>query len=175
MSIVINPIEPVTIEIFKAHARITTTDAASESLMQLKLAAAREKAETYCNTEFVSKIKEVTFAANINCPIPVDTILSVSGFYSSIDQLQDNYNYFIEYDKGSIVSRDYPINYASLPTYTVQYAVHVDPTTVPAAVKEAIYKLAADLWEFRENSSAEFNTILTANYRTLLAPYRKNI
>ena len=162
--------EPVTPTLFKQYARLSTT--AEDEVIELFITAAREKAEAYCNRHFVSKATERTFPANISCPIPSADILSVSGYYASAEQAANAYWYWIEYAKGISISRDYPIDYDNLPTYNVCYNVTVDPAEVPASVKVAIAKIAADLFENRENSSATSNQELRIGFKSLLAPYK---
>lgn len=121
----------------------------------------------------MSKIKEKTFPANVRATIPTLDILGVSGFYTTVEEVAAAYNYWIEYQKGSIISRDYPIDYDNIPTYTLKYQVTVDPDDVPASVKVAIAKIAADFYENRENSSTSANQELSINFKSLLAAYRK--
>ncbi|WBA43170.1 head-tail connector protein [Hymenobacter canadensis] len=140
------------------------------ALLSAFITAAREKAETYCNREFISKTVKRTFTIDKPLDIASEDILEVSGFYTSINEAISAASYFNNYRKGIVVSRDYPIDYSNLPTYTVKYQVTVDPAEVPEAVKIAICKIASDLYENRENGSFPSNGI---TYKTLLAPFRK--
>lgn len=135
--------------------------------------AAREKAESYTNQDYVSKIKTSTFYANQNCPIATADILSVSGFYTSKADLPSATSYFEEYRKGITINRDRPITWDNIPTYQVTYQVNVDPTKVPASTKIAICKIASDLYENRETSSDLSNKSLSISHRVLLDPLRK--
>ena len=163
--------EPVTVAFLKSYSRLTTTG--EDELLRVFISAAREIAEAYTRRDYINKVRTSTYAANQNCPIPTADIVSVSGFYTTVDEIATGYNNFIEYIKGSIVNRDYPIDYANLPTYTVTYNVTVNPDDVPAQVKTAICKIAADLYENRENSTSGANRELNINYKVLLNPYMK--
>lgn len=163
--------EPITPAFFKNYSRISGE--VEDDVIDVFIQAAREKAEAYCNSDFVSKTKEKTFRANVQANIPTDDIISVTGFYTTLDEVAGAYNYWVEYTKGIIISRDYPICYDNIPTYTLRYAITVDPAEVPALVKVAIAKIAADLYENRENSTNLGNQELSINFKSLLAPYRK--
>jgi len=162
--------EPVTPTLFKQYARLSTT--VEDEVIELFITAAREKSEAYCNRHFVSKATARSFPANVSCPIPTADILSVSGCYASAEEAANAYRYWVEYAKGISISRDYPIDYDNLPTYTVSYNVTVDPAEVPASVKIAIAKIAADLYENRENSSVSSNQELGIGFKSLLSPYK---
>lgn len=135
--------------------------------------AAREKAESYTNRDFVSKVKTSSYPADQNCPIATADILTVSGLYTSVDDLSSASTYWEEYRKGITISRDLPIDWNNLPTYTITYQVTVDPADVPASAKIAIAKIASDLYENREASSDLSNKSLSISHRVLLDPLRK--
>ncbi|ALW86329.1 hypothetical protein AUC43_15300 [Hymenobacter sedentarius] len=162
--------EPVTLAFFKTYARLSND--IEDAVLELFIAAAREKAEAYCNRHFVSKVAEKTFPVNVSSTIPAEDILSVTGYYTSAEQVAQAYWYWVEYQKGIIVNRDYPIDYDNLPTYTVRYQVTIDPSDVPASVKVAIAKIAADLYENREHSTSIGNQELSIGFKSLLAPYK---
>ena len=163
--------EPVTLDFFKSYARLS--GAAEDAVLLVFLQAAREKAESYTNLDFVSKIKTSSYPANQNCPVAAADILSVSGFYTSVADLTSAASYFEEYRKGITINRDYAIDWYNLPTYTITYQVTVDPADVPASAKIAICKIASDLYENRETSSDLSNKSLSISHRVLLDPLRK--
>lgn len=162
------PIEPITVEFLKSYCRLITTG--EDELLEMFITAAREKAETYCNRYFASQQATRTYPIDRPCPVPTEDIISVSGFYTNVAEATNAYTYFVEYLKGSIVNRDCAISTVTLPTYTVQFNVTVQPEDVPASVKVAIAKIAADLYENRENSGSQE---LGITYKVLLAPFRK--
>ncbi|UPL50525.1 head-tail connector protein [Hymenobacter sublimis] len=171
MPILLNPIEPVSIELFKAYSKLIAAE--DSALIELFIRAAREKAEKYTNVDYISKVKSKTFSILDKLTIPTADILSVSGVFTSVDELENGYTNYVEYLKGSIIERSLPIDYAFAPSYTITYGVEIHPEDVPAAVKIAIAKIAADLYENRENSTNETNKELSISFKTLLAPYRK--
>ncbi|UOR05862.1 head-tail connector protein [Hymenobacter aerilatus] len=164
--------EPVSIELFKAHIRIGADETSEDTLLQHYLSTARAKAEKYCNQPFASRVLETTFSVTEPYVLPpgAGEILSVSGFINDLSQLPTLGQYWNEYVKGISVSREYPICYDNLPTYTVRYTFEAD---VEADVIQAILKIAADLYENRENSTTgASNKALGINYQVLLNPYR---
>lgn len=157
----------ITLDFFKSYARLAGS--AEDEVLELLLGAAIEYAEAHTRRDFTSKVKTSTYAANVNCPIPAADILSVSGFYSTVDELPTASAYFEEYRKGITINRDYPIDWANLPTYTIIYQVTVDPASVSSAIKLAICKIASDFYENRETSTSLSNKSLSVSHRNLLA------
>ena len=162
--------EPVTPALFKTYARIEND--IEDDVIALFITAGREKAEGYCNRHFVSKVTEKTYPANVPTEVPAADILSVSGYYNTVEEVTNAATYFLNYRKGIIVSRDLPLDFDHLLTYTVRYNVTVDPDEVPASVKVAIAKIAADLYENREATTAHGNQELRIGFKALLAPYK---
>lgn len=164
----------VSIELFKEHARVSSQN--EEATIVLYLETAREIVEMFTGTDYVSKVKIKTYTINqqIDSNIALTDIVSVSGYYKTLTEVADAYNYFINYKKGIIVNRDCLIDYYNLPTYTIKYKVTVDATEVPATVKRAILEIAAELYDKRETSGYASKE-LAINYKLLLKPYRKNI
>lgn len=160
--------ELVTLDFYKTYARISTDT--EDDVLAAFLVAAREQAEAYCNRFFVSQEATRTYSIDQNCYIPVEDIISVSGAFTDVTQITDAYTWFVEYIKGFVISRDCPVDLHYLPTYTVRYQAHVDPATVPSAVKVAICKIASDLYENREFYGSHREMGVSA--KTLLAPYR---
>lgn len=163
--------EPVTLDFFKSYARLS--GAAEDDVLLVFLQAAREKAESYTNRDFTTKIKTSSYPANQNCPIAALNVLSVSGFYTTTAELTSAASYFENYRKGIVINRDQPIDWYNLPSYTITYVVTVDPADVPASAKIAIAKIASDLYENRETSSDLSNKSLSISHRVLLDPLRK--
>ncbi|MET4072981.1 head-tail connector protein [Hymenobacter sp. UYCo722] len=160
--------EPIDIAFLKQYCRIDS--GLEDNVLEVFISAARELAETYCNTYFISQLTAKTFRINEVFDVPVAAVVAVSGFYTSVLDIPVGTSWFAEYVKGFTVNRDYPIDYFDLPAYTVTYAVTVDPADVPAAVKVAIAKIAAELYENREFYGSHREMGVTA--KTLLAPYR---
>lgn len=163
--------EPVTLDFFKSYARLAGT--AEDAVLLVFIQAAREKAESYTNLDFVSKVKTSTYPAYQNSPIATADILTVSGFYTSKADLTAAATHFEEYRKGITINRDYSIMWDNIPTYTITYNVTVNPADLPASVKIAIAKIASDLYENRESSSDLANKSLSISHRVLLDPLRK--
>lgn len=164
--------EPVSIELFKAHLRLTETDTAEDAFLLHCLSAARGRTEKYTNCFFASRTLETTFTVLEPMVLAegAGEILSVSGFINDLAQLPTLSSYWNEYVKGISVNREYLINYDNLPTYSVRYHFTADPE---ADVIQAILKIAADLYENRENSTTgASNKALGINYQVLLNPYR---
>jgi hypothetical protein len=169
----LNPIEPVSIEQFKEHARISGS---GESFtIELYLATAREQVEAFTGRDYISKIKEATYTFDQVTTIPVADILSVSGYYTDVTEVAEAYNYFVEYQKGISINRQHAIDLDNLPTYTVRYQLEVDPAQIPATIKTAILKYAAELYENRETTTTLPTTMLPVNYQTMLLAYKKEI
>ena len=103
------------------------------------------------------------------CDVPVAQRQSVSGFHTDLASIPAGYDYFVEYVKGITINRDYPLDWGSLPTYTVAYSVTIDPADVPEGVKVAIARVAGDLYDNRESSGTP-QVGITA--KALLAPHR---
>jgi hypothetical protein len=160
--------EPITLDFLKQHTKITVDR--EDELLAVYLTAARQRAESYCNRYFASQVATETLPINQVAPVAPEAILSVTGAYSTLAEVTNAYNYFVEYQKGISVNRQYPIDYDNLPTYTISYQVTVAPEDVPAAVKVAIAKIARDLYENRENSGSQE---LGITAKTMLAAYRK--
>lgn len=165
--------EPVSLSLFKAHLRLPADDTAEDEFLGYCLSAARGKAEKYCNQFFAPRTLETIFTVTERFELPegAGKILSVSGFVTDLADLPGVGAYWSEYVKGISISRDYPIDYDNLPTYTVRYQFEADPD---ADVIMAILKIAADLYENRENSTTgASNRALGINFQVLLNPYRK--
>jgi hypothetical protein len=165
--------EPVDLSLFQNHAKFSSAE--DVALMELYISAAREMAENYTGRDFISRTKKVTYTIDKTPAIALASITSVSGFYNTVAELSDAYNYFNDYRKGIIINRDYPINYNNLPTYTITYNLVVNPSDVPAVVKRAILAIASDFYEHRESSSEFANKELSISHKTMLAPYRINL
>lgn len=173
--------EPVSVAMLKAQVREDSTAAEVEQLLGVKLQAARDVCERHCGRLWTSATVAQTF--DVNEPyerLPgAGTATAVTGYYTDLADLDKltSAGYQAEYWKGITVSRDYPIGYdgygyrAEPATFTVTYPVLVLPAQVPPAVKEAILKLAAELYENRETTAAVRDVLLAVSYRTLLAPY----
>ncbi|QNE38988.1 phage gp6-like head-tail connector protein [Hymenobacter sp. NBH84] len=164
--------EPVSIELFKAQLRLQPEDTAEDAFLLHCLSAGRGKAEKYCNQPFASRVLETTFTVTEPFVLPpgAGEILSVSGFITDLSQLPTLGQYWNEYVKGISISREYPIDYDNLPTYTVRYNFTAN---AEADVIQAILKIASDLYENRENSvTGASNKALGINYQVLLNPYR---
>ena len=175
--------EPVTVAQLKAQVREDSAEAGVVDLLGLKLQAARDVCERHCGQLWASCTVKQTF--DVGEPYVLlpgaGAVTAVSGFYTAVadlDKLNDT-GYNAEYWKGITVNRDYPVGYdfggygyrRDPATFTVTYPVVVTPELVPPAVKEAILKLAAELYENRESSAIGREALLAVNYRTLLAPY----
>ena len=175
--------EPVSIGQLKAQVREDSTAPDVMDLLGLKLQAARDACERHCGQLFASCSVAQTF--DVGEPYVLlpgaGTVTAVSGFYTDVADLArlNDTGYNAEYWKCISVNRDYPVGYEfsgyghrrEPATFTVTYPLLVLPAQVPPAVKEAILKLAAELYANRESSTPGREMLLSVNYRTLLAPY----
>ena len=175
--------EPVSLALLKAQVREDSTAPEVLDLLALKLQAARDLCERYCGRLFASATVAQTFELGEPYErLPgAGAVAAVTGYYtalSDLDQLSST-GYQAEYLKGIGVSRDFGVGYEfggsgyrrEQPTFTVTYPVALPATTCPPAVKEAILKLAAELYENRETTAPTRDVLLAVSYRTLLAPY----
>ena len=173
--------EPVSVAMLKAQVREDREAAAVVDLLGVKLQAARDVCERYCGRLWTSATVAQTFELGEPYErLPgAGTATAVTGYYTDLADLArlSDTGYAAEYLKGITVSRDELLGFYGYrrdpATYTVAYPVVVTPAMVPPAVKEAILKLAAELYENRESSASgtSANALLAVNYRTLLAPY----
>ena len=175
--------EPVSLALLKAQVREDSTAPEVLDLLTLKLQAARDLCERHCGRLFAS----ATVAHTFEVGEPYERLpgagiaTAVTGYYTDLTDLDKltGTSYQAEYWKGIGVSRDYPIGYEftsygyrrEQPTLTVTYPVVLPAAACPPAVKEAILKLAAELYENRETTAAVRDVLLAVSYRTLLAPY----
>ena len=175
--------EPVSLAMLKAQVREDSTAPEVLDLLGLKLQAARDLCERYCGRLFAS----ATVAQTFEVGEPYERLpgagiaTAVTGYYTALSDLDQltSAAYQAEYLKGISVSRDYPIGYEfggygyrrEQPTFTVTYPVALPATMCPPAVKEAILKLAAELYENRETTAPTRDVLLAVSYRTLMAPY----
>ena len=177
--------EPVSVGQLKAQVREDSTAPGVVDLLGLKLQAARDLCERHCGRLFASATVAATYELNepyLRLP-GAGAATAVTGYYTDLTDLDrlTSAAYQAEYLKGITVSRDYEIGYDGSgsgygyrrepATFTVTYPVVMPPAQVPPAVKEAILKLAAELYENRETTAAVRDVLLAVSYRTLLAPY----
>lgn len=172
--------EPVTVAQLKAQCNEDRTDEAGLDLLGLKLQAASDTVSRYCGRLWTSCTVQHTFEVGEPYHLlpGAGEVTSVTGFYTDVADLEtlNDTGYQTEYIKGITVSRDYPLGGYGLrgepSTFTVTYPVVVLPAQVPPSVKEAILKVAADLYENRENSiSGTIQGPLEVSVRVLLTPY----
>ena len=172
--------EPVSVAMLKAQVREDSEAAAVVDLLGVKLQAARDVCERYCGRLWTSATVAQTFEVGEPYErLPgAGTATAVTGYYTELADLArlSDTGYAAEYLKGITVSRDEPLGFYGYrrepATYTVAYPVVLTPAMVPPAVKEAILKLAADMYENREDSiSGTIQGPLEVSARRLLAPY----
>lgn len=178
--------EPVTLAEFKVHAR-ALEGTIEDVMLALKLQAARDIAERYCGRFFAPCTVKATyedgedFVLDPMADTSEDALATwvISGTDLTASELLNGgvSGGLAEYYKGISVSRDYPIGYgftdAAPATYSVTYPVVVAANQVPPAVKEAILKIASDLYENRDASiSGTIQGPLEVSYQRLLSPYR---
>ena len=173
--------EPVSLAMLKAQVREDSTAPEVLDLLALKLQAARDLCERYCGRLFASATVAQTFEVGEAYErLPGAGIATaVTGYYTDLLDLDKltSAAYQAEYWKGISISRDYEIGYNGYgyrreqPTFTVTYPVALPATMCPPAVKEAILKLAAELYENCETTAPTRDVLLAVSYRTLLAPY----
>lgn len=160
--------EPIDVAFLKSHCRLTTS--VEDDLLEVYITAARQAAEAYCRTQFTSQLVSKTYPIYEVPAEPLSSVVSVSGYYTVVADIPTSTTWWAEYVKGFSVERSLPLSYARQQTYTITYPVVVDPADVPAAVKVAIAKIAAELYENRESSGEK---AIGVSYQVLLAPFRK--
>jgi len=161
-------VEPIDVEFLKRHCRLTTD--VEDDLLAVYIPAARQTAEAYCRTQFVSQLVSKKYPIYEVPSEPLVSVVSVSGYFTDVAQIPTDTTWWAEYVKGVSIERSLPLWYARQHTYTISYQVTVAPADVPAAVKVAIAKIAAELYENRESSGEK---VIGVSYQLLLAPYRK--
>lgn len=164
---------PVNLELLKLHLRLEPAPGAEDVLLAHYLRAATGRAEQFTGRHYVSKTLETTFTVAGTFLLPQGAeVTAVRGFITDVAELPCGVSLrWAEYVKCITINRTLPIDFENLPTYTVTYSVTVGE--VPADVVAAILKIAADLYENRENSTTGvLNRPLALTAQLLLAPYR---
>ena len=167
--------EPVTLAEAVAWCRLdldlVSTDAAivaQRGLVQMLIGAAREKVEGYTGRYFAAQTLAYTFRLDEPYQLPANaTATGVTGFYTTLEALENASNYLVEYQKGISVSRELPLSLAAAQTYTV--TATLSGAAVPNLVKVSIMELAAEWYRNRESSTDVAANLLPVSYQVKLA------
>lgn len=172
--------EPVSASEFKTYARFTLSD--DDTLIAELITAARQRLEKWTGRSFGSKTITAywnTFSKEVELPFaPITSITSVTTTYQGTNTLLvSGTDYYVT---GLDLKM---LNMVSVPSYrfgpnktslTVVYVAGY--TTLPKALKEAIYKETNTAWLNRESyitdSIKGSNQLLDDNARALAQPYK---
>jgi len=176
-------VEPVSVEEFAADRRATFVGAEYEHAEQV-LAAARGYVEQYTRRALIrQRLRVSTTGAWVACPVrllrpPVIEVVSVSVDGEAVDA--SDYEWDGEGLWPMYGGRNaYPQQWITLGGYArrvvVEYWAGYGPegTDVPAPLRQAILRIAGDLWESRED--AVVGTVagkVTVTAHALMDPYK---
>jgi len=186
-------VEPITLDEFKAQARIDHDD--EDTLLAVYIEAARVMAEAETGRIFVPQTWDIWFDQFPECiELPLSPLISVTWLKytdeSGDEQTVDSGDYTV--DDNSEPAKIYPVYNGLWPTersypqsVTVRFiagydsgASPQDASTVPVAVKHAITVAAATLYENRESfliperGMSSAIQVLPTSAKNLLAKYR---
>jgi uncharacterized phiE125 gp8 family phage protein len=179
--------EPVSLALANAQLRLdldlSSIDPAivgQIELLQLKLSAAREMVEAYTGRYFSAQTLAITYELGEGYTLPAGaTVVSVSGFFSTLEELANASTYLEEYRKGISINRELPWAEAMRQTFTVEVTIGTEdePVFVPAIIKEAILELTGEMYRNRETSQAGYANVpeLPVSWRVKLAPLRVTV
>ena len=144
--------------------------------LALLASAARELVESYTGGYYAAQQLAITYRLDEDYELPAGgTAVTVSGVFSTLDELASRFDYLEEYRKGISVNRQGDYLDGLSRTYTVVVAVAGDQ--VPALVKSAIAELTGEWYRNRETTLAGASrlTELPVNYKVKLAHLRRNV
>lgn len=140
--------EPVKLALLKAHVRVDGD--AEDELLQLYASAARERVEAFTGRYLAPQTLELTFELGEAYELPAGaTVVSVSGFFSSLEALAGRTAYLSEYRKAGSISRELPWSQAMAQTYTVTVTTTGD-MQYRSLCLGVMLKLAAESYRNRE-------------------------
>jgi len=161
----------------KAHLRVDHTD--EDDLITDLITAAQAQVEAYTNRVLITSTHYLYLtdfpSGGIVLPLaPVTSITSVKYVTGGSDVTWDSSNYYYSIN-------ELPVNVSSVgdsapgvdedvfPAVTVEYvAGYADQDAVPAALKQAVLLLVADMYEYRQDAPRERFTA----WKSLCYPYR---
>jgi uncharacterized phiE125 gp8 family phage protein len=172
--------EPVTTTEIKNFLRIDVTD--DDTWLASLIKASRKKCEQYTNRTFYLKqfklwMDRVPTESCLEIPYPPFNYLTEINTYSSaeVETVFASTNYSIDYDSepGRVflkVDKTWPTDLRNYNAFEMEFFAGYDApaTSCPEDVKEAIKKLAALLFENREEGGED----LPASIKALLDPYK---
>lgn len=181
--------EPILLEEMKTHARVTAPE--EEALLAGNIIAAREWAEAYTQRALITQTRTLKIDRFPNredavIELPGGAIQSVSSIsYTDTDgnpQTWATANYVVdtEWEPGRIglaYNKNWPTDARiwDLPitiTYVAGYGD--DPSDVPQLIREAIMRVALELYEMRQETTSESMESVAWGARALASRYRIN-
>lgn len=179
-------VEPISVTGVKDHSRISIT--ADDALLATYITAARQYVETRLSTALITQTwilyRDYFPGSEFRLPrAPLQSVTSIK--YTDEDGTESTYdssNYQV--DAVSKPGRVALASSASWPSVTLRemngfYVTYVagygsGPSNVPGPIKQALFLLVADMYEFRENSIVEQGVTieqLPFGIRSLLSSY----
>ena len=168
--------EPVTPAELREYLRLDGT--AEDPLLRVLIAAARGRAEDYTRRSFVTS----TLRATLDVPayrrgvidLPRPPIRSVTSVAVGTDAALAPSAYVVDADLGTVAPA--ASEWGSGDRLTVQYAAGygADPDDVPAELRVAVLRIAATLYEHREDTiTGTITAGMPLDAKALLDPYRR--
>lgn len=170
--------EPVTLEEFKVHARVTQAE--EDALIESYIAAATRHTEEIIGRALITQTWELIldqFQTEIVVPKPpLQSVVSVT-YYDAANQQQtlDSAIYQVDTEStpGRIVTvygQQWPVTYDRLSAVKVRFIAGY--TSVPEPIKQAILLLTGSFYENREATAPIQIYDVPRAYDALIYPYR---
>jgi hypothetical protein len=169
--------EPATPALLNAALRLDLDVASADpaivaqlELLKLYGAAARRLVELHTGRFVAAQTVRLIYTLSEAYELPEGaTATAVSGFFGSLEALDNATTYLSEYRKGAGVNRDLPWSQAQLQTYTV--IASISPTATDPLLVAAILELAGEMYKNRETTLAGYATSaeLPVSWRVKLA------
>jgi len=155
----------------KLYLRITNS--IEDTLIENLIRQAQNVIENYTSRAITINTYEYIYdSLNTTEYYPVDRIQIYKGKITSIDSIK-TYNLagtetiktltdfdYINFNQYSYIATkdgsDFPIGDRSYSPLKIEFKAGYDITTIPYDLKEAIYKLVADYYEYRESTNSEY-------------------
>ena len=148
-----------------------------ELVLPLLIGAAIDYVERYTGRALTPRTAQTTFYVGEEYALPLQPAGAPTAVTGAITDLADlDRGYSTDYQKGIIVSRDYPLGdfgfSGARPTYAVTYPAGYAVGACPAELQAAVLKLLSELYENREFSVEGRVGIVSVGVRQLLDKWR---